>query len=192
GPQTGALVASHGGERVYGVTSEGAIWRLAPGTGRLEPEVCRLPGVSGKMGFTCAWCEATGSIYLADAASGTIFSYCDTREKPVELGRTPLTPVKCLTATCDGRLFGFCGDQIEHLFSYEPASGRIDDLGIALSVLGCRRYGYQFKAAAPGPDGEIYFGESDRGGHLWVYFPSLKRVVDPGTSQEACSPAASE
>jgi hypothetical protein len=39
-----------------------------------------------------------------------------------------------------------------------------------------RRYGYQFGDAVTGPDGEIVFGEDDNNGHLWLYFPRIKRI----------------
>ena len=48
-------------------------------------------------------------------------------------------------------------------------------LGVAVSVIEQRRYGYQFGAAIAGRDGEIVFGEDDNSGHLWIYFPKVLR-----------------
>ena len=47
-------------------------------------------------------------------------------------------------------------------------------VGCAVSVLERRRYGYQFADAVVGRDGQLYFGEDDDLGHLWIYFPSIR------------------
>ena len=90
-----------------------------------------------------------------------------------KLGRVDLQPVTCLSATHDGRIIGFCGHGIANLFMCDPGKKTIRNLGVALSVINRRRYGYEFSSAVAGKDGEIYFGENDRGGHLWVYYPAI-------------------
>jgi len=47
------------------------------------------------------------------------------------------------------------------------------DLGAASATLPAKRYGMAFSCAVVGKGGEIYFGEDDRGGHLWTYFPTI-------------------
>jgi hypothetical protein len=76
----------------------------------------------------------------------------------------------------DGRLFGFCGDEMANLFCCDTVSGSVTNLGVAASILEQRRYGYKFGDAVAGPDGEIVFGEDDNSGHLWLYFPKIKGV----------------
>jgi len=49
------------------------------------------------------------------------------------------------------------------------------ELGCAVSVIERRRYGYEFGDAALGRDGQLYFGEDDDLGHLWIYFPRIQR-----------------
>jgi hypothetical protein len=110
-------------------------------------------------------------LYLADAR-GTMFRLGSRETKPI--GRTPLAPVTCMVVTRDGRLFGFCGNEIAHMFEYDPISDKVRDLGVALSLLNRRRYGYEFSCAQVNRDGHLFFGENDRGGHLWVYCPGLK------------------
>jgi hypothetical protein len=78
-----------------------------------------------------------------------------------------------MAVTHDGRLFGFCGDGISRMFAYNPAERRITDLGVAVSFLERRRYGYLFADAVTGRDGQIFFGESDNLAHLWIYFPPI-------------------
>lgn len=110
-------------------------------------------------------------LYLADLR-GTLFRIGNRESRPV--GRAPLAPVTCMAVTRDGRLFGFCGKEISHMFEYDPDSGKVRDLGVALSLLGRRRYGYEFSSALANRDGHLFFGEKDRGGHLWIYCPGLK------------------
>ena len=80
---------------------------------------------------------------------------------------------KCRSAKDYGRLFGCCGEGICRFFVYDPAVGEVADIGCAVSVLERRRYGYQFAEAVVGRDGQVYFGEDDALGHLWIYFPSI-------------------
>jgi hypothetical protein len=79
-----------------------------------------------------------------------------------------------MAVTFDGRLFGFCGNEMSKMFCFDPATGKVANLGVAASVLERRRYGYTFSDAVTGRDGEIVFGENDNGGHLWLYFPRIK------------------
>ena len=79
-----------------------------------------------------------------------------------------------MAGTFDGRVYGSEGREIQHLFVYDPQSGETRDIGIAVSVLFHRRYGYQFAEAATGTQGEIILGEDDRGGHLWMYLPAVR------------------
>ena len=80
-----------------------------------------------------------------------------------------------MAVTHDGRLFGFCGEGIAKLFTYDPSARTVELLGAAVSVIERRRYGYVFAAAATGRDGQLFFGEDDNLGHLWIYFPSIRR-----------------
>ncbi len=70
-------------------------------------------------------------------------------------------------------------DDIAHLFAYDPAAGSLTDLGIPVSALAARQYGYVFGCAATGPAGEIYLGQHERVNHLWVYFPPIPRRPPP-------------
>ena len=80
-----------------------------------------------------------------------------------------------MAVTLDGRLFGTMGEGMSKLFCYDPDSRQVAGLGVAVSVFERRRYGYAFGDAAVGRDGEIVFGEDDDLGHLWLYFPKIRR-----------------
>ena len=82
-----------------------------------------------------------------------------------------------MAVTHDGRVFGFCGEELAKMFCYDPARGEVRNLGVAVSILETRRYGYVFGDAVTGRDGQIYFGEDDHLGHLWLYFPSIQKAV---------------
>lgn len=113
-----------------------------------------------------------GVLYTADG-EGYLFAFSEEHGFMGPLGRIPLTPVGPMAVTLDGRLFGSCGEGIGQLFCYNPYSGQIKMLGVAVSVIERRRYGYAFGDAVTGRYGQIFFGEKDDGGHLWIYFPSI-------------------
>ncbi len=154
---------------VYGLDRQ-ALWRLsAPGILKKQAILPRGCWDKDLARFTTS--PDGKRLFLADD-EGRLSGFNLVKRKFSRLGRTPLTPVSCLAAVADGRLFGFCGNEIQHLFCWQQKKG-VHDLGIAVSVIGRRRYGYQFADALTGPDGRIYFAERDRGGHLWVYFPAV-------------------
>jgi hypothetical protein len=159
-----------GAGTLFGVCADGVVCLVSEGKTGVRAK--KLAKLSEDFRRTTA-CDAgpDGGIYLASAA-GTVFSV-NRSGRVKRLGRTHLSPVACLAAVPDGRLFGFCGNEISNLFVYEPWKGKFRDLGVALSVLNRRRYGYEFSCAVTNRDGHVLFGEGDRGGHLWILFPSL-------------------
>jgi hypothetical protein len=65
------------------------------------------------------------------------------------------------------------------IFCYHPATRAVSNLGVAVSVLERRRYGYVFGDAVTGRDGQIIFGEDDDLGHLWLHFPPIQTMARP-------------
>ena len=63
------------------------------------------------------------------------------------------------------------------MFCYNPDTNEVTDIGVAVSVIERRRYGYMFADAVVGRDGQIYFGEDDDLGHLWMYFPVIDEAA---------------
>ena len=114
----------------------------------------------------------SGRLYTADG-DGNLFSFSEKDGFSEKLGQTRFAEISCMAVTYDGRVFGFCGEGISNMFCYDPDSGEVKDLGAAVSVLERRRYGYVFGDAVVGRDGQIFFGEDDDLGHLWIYFPSV-------------------
>ncbi len=159
--------------RVFGLDEEDHLWRYDTETGKLERNAVRLPkGLWSKAPLLWARDKASGVLYTADA-QGNLFSFSEENGFSTRLGQTPLTPVGPMAVTLDGRVFGACGEGLSRIFCYDPFHARILDLGVAVSVIERRRYGYKFGDAVAGRDGEIIFGEDDDLGHLWLYFPTV-------------------
>jgi hypothetical protein len=125
-------------------------------------------------GDTIIWAREPGSgtLFTVDA-DGNLFSYLDEQGWSDPLARIDLAPVGPMAATFDGRIFCFAGEGISRLYCRYPGEKTFRDLGVAVSTLERRRYGYHFGDAVTGRDGEIMLGENDDLGHLWLYFPRI-------------------
>jgi hypothetical protein len=164
-------VASKGG--IFGRDEGGSLWHYDPAAQSIHRRVVRLPENFGSQPLAWAAEPGSGLLYTADA-EGRLFSFDEGAGFSQPLGRAPLAPVGPMATTLDGRVFGFCGEEIAKMFSYDPRTREVSNLGVAVSVIERRRYGYVFGDAATGRDGEIVFGEDDDGGHLWLYFPRIR------------------
>ncbi|MCX6925090.1 MAG: hypothetical protein NT154_18040 [Verrucomicrobia bacterium] len=158
-------LGSKGG--IFGQDGPAHIWRYDVESNKLERKSVALPEGT--------WGKAHGTLYTADA-NGTLFSLDEERGFSGSLGRTLLAPVGPMAVTHDGRVFGFCGPDMAKMFCYNPTTRAVSNLGVAVSVLERRRYGYVFGDAVTGRDGQIIFGEDDDLGHLWLYFPRIQTL----------------
>ncbi|HIJ64833.1 MAG TPA: hypothetical protein HPP77_02695 [Candidatus Hydrogenedentes bacterium] len=173
-PGAGRLaVASQG--TIVGFDGATHLWRYDPRARQLGRKAIELPkGVWDTAPRAWARDPHSGLLYTADN-TGRLFSFDEARGFSAPLGQTALTPVGPMAVTLDGRVFGFCGPEISRMFCYNPATADVADLGVAVSVIERRRYGYVFGDAVTGRDGEIVFGEDDDLGHLWLYFPRIAK-----------------
>ena len=165
-------LGSKGG--VFGQDGAKHLWRFEVASGKVSRRAVELPGGEW-LGSPLSWARdsQSGLLYTADA-NGTLFSFDESRGFSQPLGRTQLAPVGPMAVTHDGRVFGFCGAEMSKLFCFQPQKQQITNIGCAVSVLERRRYGYAFGDAVTGRDGQIFFGEDDNLGHLWIYFPSIQ------------------
>jgi hypothetical protein len=172
-PGFGRLAAgSQGG--ILGLDGTSHLWHYDPRTQAIRRQAFKLPvGAWGKELSFWAREGRRGLLYTTDN-NGQLFSFSEERGFSAPLGKTMLAPAGPMAVTFDGRVFGFCGTGIAKMFCYDPGRGEITDLGVAVSVLERRRYGYFFGDAVVGRDGEIIFGEDDDFGHLWLYFPRIQ------------------
>jgi len=170
-PGTGRLAVGSRGD-VFGLDHGDALWGYDPECGILHRNAYRLPKGTWSRP-TWAKNPVDGRLYTADA-DGHLFSFTEEDGLSGPLGRTRHAPVGPMAATLDGRVFGWCGEGIARLFCYHPDTGELADIGCGVSVIHRRRYGYEFGDAATGRDGQLYFGEDDDLGHLWIYFPKIQ------------------
>lgn len=160
---------------VVGRDGAAHLWRYDPRADALTRKAVALPaGDWSQPQLQWARDDASASLYLADAR-GTLYRFDDKSGFSTPLATIPLTPIGAMAVTPDGRLFASAGDGIARLFCYAPSKQSVTDLGVAVSVMERRRYGYCFGDAVVGRDGEIIFGENDDLGHLWLYFPRIVR-----------------
>ena len=174
--------------RIWFSRGPGRLCLRDPATGHIE-EIGQVPSAAGRAQHTqvSAWVvdEVTGDIYGGTSPDGYLFRLAPDSAEITPLGKpTRLDEVNCLTVGCDGRIFGTAGppEDIAHLFCYEPARGALRDLGIPVSTLTRRQYGYHFRCMMTGRDGEIYLGQHERVNHLWVYFPPVPKRPTPACS----------
>jgi hypothetical protein len=179
-PGSGRIAAgSKGG--VFGQDGPTDLWRYDSAARTLARRAVRLPaGTWDQSPLTWARDRQNGLLYTADA-DGRLFSLDEARGFSPVLGRTMLAPVGPMAVTHDGRVFGFCGSEMAKMFCYNPATRTVTNLGVAVSVLERRRYGYSFGDAVTGRDGQIVFGEDDDLGHVWLYFPRVQDCRPTGT-----------
>jgi hypothetical protein len=170
-PGRGQLALSSSG--VVGQDENTRLWHCDLASGTIRRGVLDLP--TGEWTTALRWSRGgdIGQLVTADAA-GHLFVFNENKGFR-SIGKAPLAPVGPMAVTPDGRLFGFCGAEMANLFYYDTSSGSVTNLGVAASVFEKRRYGYEFGDAVIGRDGEIVFGENDNDGHLWLYFPKIKR-----------------
>lgn len=175
-PGSGRIaLGSKGG--IFGQDGSAHLWRYDVSSEKLEREAVALPeGAWDKVPLTWAKDHHSGLLYTADA-DGRLFSLDEERGFSGPLARTLLAPIGPMAVTHDGRVFGFCGAAMAKMFCYNPRTREATNLGVAVSVLERRRYGYVFGDAVTGREGQIIYGEDDDLGHLWLYFPRIQTLA---------------
>lgn len=114
-----------------------------------------------------------GNLVVADDR-GSIYRFSPESGEVAYVATAVLPEIQCMACLPDGRLYGLCGTGIGHFFRCDLNSGKTEALGaVATAVGGNKRYGFEFACAAVSRDGTIFFGETERGGNLWAYFPPV-------------------
>ena len=166
---------------VYGAKANGELFKYGPEEDKIEEVGLFIPCLKGRELYNRvdSWAldEDSGLIY-GGSIDGILFIFNPFEKTITSLGKpTDQTRIRALTIGKDGRVFGIAGetDGCAHLFSYNPETRELKDLGVPLAAVETPWYGYQFESAVTGKDGEIYLGESDRISHLWIYFPKISQ-----------------
>jgi hypothetical protein len=169
---SGRLVAASG-DHIFGMDGNNHLFEYDVTRKELDRKSVVLPDGNWRQSpLIWAKGDANETLYLADG-DGRIFSFSRERGFSEVLGTTGLCPVKTMAETHDGRVFGFCGEEMANMFCFNPDTREMTNLGVAVSVIERRRYGYLFSDAAVGRDGQIFFAENDDLGHLWMFFPAI-------------------
>ena len=119
--------------------------------------------------------EPAGKL-LAVLPDGCLVALDPETEEITPAGAIPLSHVQCLVPLPDGRVYGLCGSGIGHFFRADLSSNTSAALGAVATAVSNHRYAFTFSCAPVTSDGTILFGEDDRGGHLWMYYPPLLRL----------------
>ncbi|MBS3762656.1 MAG: hypothetical protein KGZ25_05040 [Planctomycetes bacterium] len=174
---------------LYGCATAGQIIQWDPDREESWDTGLFLPSMAGRSNYSevgdWALDVQSGLIYAGDVADGLV-SMIDVAAGEVRvLGKpTRQSHVRAIAVAADGRVYGVAGerDKICHLFCYHPPTREMRDLGVLVAGTERRWYGYEFECAVASADGRVYFGESERVSHLFVYFPPLKPVTGTESS----------
>jgi len=163
---------------VFTSGEDGKFYRFDVKTQQLERLDIGVPAVQGREVYNRidAWTsDAEGKLY-GGTSDGYLFRLNPAKLEVVNLGK-PLNQyrIRGLVLAHNGKLYGIGGDDDEmaRLFSYAPASGLYELLGMI--DVNRRPYyswqGYVFDAMVVGLDGTIYMGQAERKSKLYLYYP---------------------
>jgi hypothetical protein len=122
------------------------------------------------------WAAGTEDQLYGGTSDGYLFRF-DPRTGAMDNLGKPLNQyrIRGLARARNGRLYGVGGDNDEmaRLFSYDPARGTFEILGMV--DVNHRPYyawqAYVIDAIAIGGDGTLYLGQSERKSKLYIYYP---------------------
>jgi streptogramin lyase len=124
-----------------------------------------------------AWAvTGEGSVLYGGTSDGYLFRFEPKQMRTQNLGK-PLNQyrIRGLVVARNGKLYGVGGDEDEmaRLFSYNPANGAYELLGMV--DVNRRPYyawqAYVIDSAALGLEGTVYLGQSERKSKLYLYYP---------------------
>jgi streptogramin lyase len=172
-----ALIVANDGD-VY-TSGSGKLVRFDVKTQKLETLNVPVATVPGREVYNRvdAWTkDEAGSLY-GGTSDGYLFRFDPERRRMENLGK-PLNQyrIRGLVTTAAGKLYGIGGDtdEMARLFSYDPARGVYEMLGMI--DVNRRPYyswqGYVFDSMAIGADGTVYMGQAERKSKLYLFYPN--------------------
>jgi hypothetical protein len=160
---------------VFTSGEDGVLFRLATPPERLRLTVSSVPGRE-PYNRVDAWAADACGILYGGTNDGYLFRF-DPKKLTVENLGKPLmqSRIRGLVFSSNGKLYGVGGDDDEmaRLFSYDPARGTYEILGI-IDVNRRPFYSwraYVIDAMAIGLDDTIYLGQAERKSKLYLYYP---------------------
>jgi hypothetical protein len=163
---------------VYTTGAAGNFVRLRAKTQELEELNLFAPTVPGREVYNRvdAWAQDEAGKLYGGTSDGYLFRLDPGNMRVDNLGK-PLNQyrIRGLVSARNGKLYGIGGDndELARLFSYDPASGVYEMLGMI--DVNRRPYyswqGYVFDSMVAGHDGTVYMGQAERKSKLYLYYP---------------------
>jgi hypothetical protein len=159
----------------YGSEADGRLFRLSP-EGDIEPLPCVIPCRKGKsyLARVTAMVRTRSGRLYGGTEDGYLFSFDPQTRQLIPHGRGNDFPdLHALAEGPGGVIYGIAGrgKWPAHLVSFRPDRAEWNDLGFFQSFGHYPRVGYQVGALVAGHSGQLYAGEKDRFGHLFIYHP---------------------
>ncbi|HVP48855.1 MAG TPA: hypothetical protein VMT32_19815 [Bryobacteraceae bacterium] len=163
---------------VYGSGDRGALFRYYSSSQKIEWLHVAAPTVAGREPYNRidCWAEGSKDILYGGTSDGYLFRL-DPKSLTLENLGKPLNQyrIRGLAFARNGRLYGVGGndDEMARLFSYDPARGVYQMLGM-VDVNRRPYYSWQayiIDALAIGTDGTLFLGQSERKSKLYLYYP---------------------
>ncbi len=168
-------------QKIYGTSANGTLWYFDIKSEEFREMDIRIPSVAGRQFHNAVDSFAVdykaNIIYGGGTADGVLFAFYPETGQMKSLGKaTAFAGVPALCVLPDSRVIGISGanGDIAHIFEYDPFNHELKDLGMPVSTLCARVYGYEFRGGVCNKNGHVYLGQHERGGHLWIYFPAVR------------------
>ncbi len=175
----GRAIAIDAEGNAYTSGEGGRLFQFSASSGSLRKLDITVPSVPGREAYNRvdAWAVGgSGPMLYGGTSDGYLFRLDPGEPRVRNLGK-PLNRyrVRALVLARNGRLYGVGGedDEMAQLFSYDPAGGTYELLGM-IDVNRRPYYSWQayvIDCAALGTDGTVYLGQSERKSKLYLYYP---------------------
>ncbi len=178
-----ALVCDDSG-RVFMSGTDGVIKYYSPVSRNILTTDLKIPGDYYYIQFyqdyavTEYFAKAPSGLIYGGTSDGYIFSLDPYKLNLINYGKVRASRrLRCLTVGNDGKVYFMAGERSSsrpcQLYRFDPTSGGFEDLGLLIADRSPYYYwrGQQFDSMTTGKDGTIYFGESERRSHLFLYIP---------------------
>jgi len=159
----------------YGSGASGQLFRMSP-EGDMEWLARTLPCRKGKAYVTRASSlipSRSGRLY-GGTEDGYLFSLNLPAAELVSHGRgNDIPDLHALAEGADGAIYGIAGrgKWVSHLVRFRPHHAEWTDLGLFESHGHYPWTGFNVGSLVAGREGQLYAGEADRFGHLFIYHP---------------------
>jgi hypothetical protein len=177
------LVSDNSG-KVYFSATNGILKYYDPVTMKIETTGLKIPGdyyyIQFYEDYTVVdyFAKTPSGLIFGGTSDGYLFSFDPVRLQLINLGKMRASRrLRCLTVGLNGKVYIMAGERSAsrpcQFYCYDPSSGGFDDLGQLIVDRSPYYYwrGQQFDAMTTGKDGTIYFGESERRSHLFIFIP---------------------